>query len=194
MHRLFYREDAGRPPRVRWALEEVGAPYEWVALTREELDSPEHRARHPLGKVPALEDHEGTLYESAALCLHVADTHPEADLIGALGTRGRALVYQWTLFAMSEIEPPMISVLRLRGSAPEVAATALERFLGALAVVEHALTGHDYLVEDRFTAADIVLGGVLISSVRREVYTPSDPIGEYLERLAARPAHRRAYA
>jgi glutathione S-transferase len=76
MRRLFDRERAGRPPRVRWALEEVGTPYELVMLTAEELASPEHRSRHPLGRVPVLEDHEGSLFESAALCLQIADEHP----------------------------------------------------------------------------------------------------------------------
>jgi glutathione S-transferase len=179
--RLFHRENAGRPPRVRWALEEVGAPYEWVVLTRKQTESPEHRERHPLGRVPVLEDHEGTLYESAALCLHIADSHPEARLIGPLGSRERALVYQWTLFAMTELEPPLIHAAR-------------ERFAEAARVVDQALDGHDYLVDDHFTVADIVVAGVFRSALRRELLTPSERLSAYLERLAARLAHVRAFA
>jgi glutathione S-transferase len=194
MRRLYYREGAGRPPRVRWALEEVGAPYEWVALTHEQLDSPEYRAHQPLGQVPFLQDDEGTLFESAALCLQIADEYPQANLIGPLGSRERGLVYQWTLFAMTDLEPPMILVIRQRDAFPEVAAAALERFHAAVEVVEQALATHDYLVEDRFTIADIVLCGVLKSGARREVFKPTGRVGEYFERLGARPAHTRAYA
>lgn len=192
--RLFHRENAGRPPRVRWALEEVGAPYEWVVLTRKQTESPEHRERHPLGRVPVLEDHEGTLYESAALCLHIADTHPEARLIGPLGSRERALVYQWTLFAMTELEPPLIQAAGAGDAATPASAAARERFAEAARVVDQALDGHDYLVDDHFTVADIIVAGVFRSALRRELLTPSERLSAYLERLAARLAHVRAFA
>jgi glutathione S-transferase len=197
MRRLYYHQGiAGRPPRVRWALEEVGAPYEWLELTPEQLDSPEYRAHQPLGKVPFLIDDDGTLFESAALCLQIADQFPQANLIGALGSRERGLVYQWTLFAMTDLESAMILVLRQRRAAPDVAATAaaLERFLAAVDVIEQALATHDYIVGDRFTIADIVLCGVLKSAVRRELFKPAARVGEYYELLTARPAYTRAYA
>jgi glutathione S-transferase len=162
-------------------------------LTAEELASPEHRSRHPLGRVPVLEDHEGSLFESAALCLQVADEHPESLLIGALGTRERGLVYQWTLFAMAELEPPLITVISASDPAVANAAAARERFEVAVGVIEAALDGHDYLVADRFSVADIVVGGVLTSARRRDVLPPAVRVSAYLERLAARPAYCRAY-
>ena len=78
---------------MRWALEEAGAPYEVVMLTKEEGRSDAHAARQPLGRVPALENEEGSLFESAALCLQIADLYPEAGLIPATTThaRGRCL-------------------------------------------------------------------------------------------------------
>ena len=91
--RIFHREYAGRPIRVAWTLEELGEPYELTTMTREEGKGAEHLARHPLGRVPVLEDGEGTLFESAAICLHLADLHPEAGLIPSLGSHERALVY-----------------------------------------------------------------------------------------------------
>lgn len=190
--RLFHRENASRPPRVRWTLEEVGAPYDWVVLTLEQTKSPEHRERHPLGRVPVLEDHEGSLYESAALCLHIADTHPEARLIGPLGSRERALVYQWTLFAMTELEPPLIAEARAGEAA--ASAAARERFGVAAGVVDEALDGHDYLVGDQFTVADIIVAGVFRSALRRELLMPSERLSAYLERLASRLAYAHAYA
>src|SRR3954469_19098903 len=101
MLRLYQRAGAGRPPRVRWALEEARADYEWVEMSREEGHGEEHGRRHPLGRVPVLETDEGLLFESAALCLHVADLHPEARLIAPPGTFERARTYQWASFAMT---------------------------------------------------------------------------------------------
>jgi glutathione S-transferase len=74
--RVFHREHAGRPVRVVWTLEELGQPYELTVLTGDGGRSEEHRARHPLGRVPVLEDDEGFVFESAAICLHLADMHP----------------------------------------------------------------------------------------------------------------------
>ncbi len=91
--RLYQREGAGRPLRVRWTLEETGAPYEYVVMTPEEGRNGEHAHRHPLGRVPVLETEEGSLFESAALCLHVADLHSQAGLIAAPGTSERGQVY-----------------------------------------------------------------------------------------------------
>jgi hypothetical protein len=65
--RVYHRVGAGRPIRVVWALEEVGADYELVMITPEEGRSQEHLARHPLGRVPVLEDEHGPMFESTAL-------------------------------------------------------------------------------------------------------------------------------
>jgi len=92
--RLYTRPGAGRPPRVAWALEEAGVAYEVVRLELEETQGEEHRRRHPLGRVPALEDDDGVLIESAALCLRVADSNPRSGLIAPPGTRERGLAYQ----------------------------------------------------------------------------------------------------
>jgi Glutathione S-transferase, N-terminal domain len=108
MMRVYHREHAGRPIRVAWMLEELGEPYEITMMTREESKGEGHRARHPLGRVPVLEDEEGFIFESAAICLHLADLHPDAALAPAPGTHDRALLYQWTIFAPAELEPPLI--------------------------------------------------------------------------------------
>lgn len=195
VQRLYHRQGAGRPPRVRWALEEAGATYEYVVMDKEEGRGPEHAKRHPLGRVPVLETDDGPLFESAALCIHVADSHPDAHLIPPPGTHDRALVYQWAFFAMTELEP---AVLRLwtarRGDDPEELTMAETRLGRVAAAIEHALEGRDYLVADSFTVADIILGGVLESARHYEVFPDSAPLRAYLQRLDARPAKQRAYA
>ncbi len=109
LQRLYHRQGAGRPPRVRWTLEEAGASYEYVVMDEAEGHGPEHAERHPLGRVPVLETDDGLLFESAALCLHIADSNPEANLIAPLGTRERAQTYQWVFFTMTELERTMVS-------------------------------------------------------------------------------------
>ena len=109
--RLYYvpRTRAGRP---RWVLEELGIPYELVRLdpARGETRSPEHLSRQPLGHVPALEDEGGLLFESAAICLYLAEKYPEKGLVPPPGSRGRGLTYQWLFYAMTELEPPCVAI------------------------------------------------------------------------------------
>ena len=193
--RLYTRDGAGRPPRVAWALEEAGAPYELVKLTPEQTRGEEHRRRQPLGRVPVLDDGEGFLFESAALCLHVADRNPQAELIAPVGSHERALAYQWSLFAMTELEPAIIEAYRFRESDPERSAAALERFAAAAAAVDDALGEHDFLIGERFSIADVIVGSVLAISRRfehAELLAPRS--AAYLTRMEQRPARVRAYA
>jgi hypothetical protein len=115
--RVYHRVGAGRPIRVVWALEEVGADYELVIMNAEEARGAEHRARHPLGRVPVLEDEQGPMFESTALVFHVAELYPEAGLLPPPATHERAVVQGWSIFAMTELEAPAIESYRraLRG-------------------------------------------------------------------------------
>jgi glutathione S-transferase len=155
----------------------------------------EHARRHPLGRVPALETDDGTLFESAALCLHIADLHPQAGLIPATGTHERGQVYQWTFFAMTELEPAMVrTIVTRRGSDRDDTAKAEARMRKAADVLVAVLAERDYLVGDRFTIADVVVGGVLESARQYDVLPDSPTLRAYLERLDSRPAKQRAYA
>jgi glutathione S-transferase len=187
----LYHVPGTRSTRVLWLLEEIGAPYELTAMTREERQTPEHRRRHPLGRVPVLEDEDGFVFESAALCLQLADLHPEAQLIPPLGTHERALIYQWTVFAMSELEPAIIEA-RHGDDDPARAQAGAERFQAGAQAVEQALEGHDYLVADRFSVADLVCGAVLIFGKSAGLTNNLPNINAYLARLEARPARTRA--
>jgi glutathione S-transferase len=190
---LYHRLGAGRPPRVRWALEEIGAPYELVVMTREEAGEAPHLDRHPRGKVPVLESENGYLWESVGLCLQVADLFPEAGLIPAPGSHERGLVYQWSVFAMTELEPAILRLyVGLRdgfdaGGQAAAEATAKPFF----DVVERGLGSSDYLVGDRFTVADVVVGGVIEVADRIDAI-PAGPVDDYFRRLSSRPAYQRA--
>ena len=195
MHRLYQREGAGRPPRVRWALEEAGAPYEYVVMTKENGLLAEHGARHPLGRVPVFESDDGSLFESAAICLQIADRYPEAGLIPAPGTFARGQVYQWSFFAMTEVETSMLRFYVTRqGADAEANAKAEGRRDKAMAVLADALDGREYLVDDTFSIADVIAGGVLDSARLYDLLPDIPVLLAYLARLDARAAKQRAYA
>jgi glutathione S-transferase len=191
--RVFHREHAGRPRRVLWTLEELGQPYELVVMSREEGRGEEHRARHPLGRVPVLEDDEGFVFESAAICLQLADLYPDAGLVPPLQTHERALVYQWTCFAPAELEPPLIEAAIHAERDPERSAAARRRFDAAASAVAAALADDEYLLAARFSVADIMVGTAIAFTVRAGFSEdlPSN-LKDYLTRLAQRPAYQRA--
>jgi len=193
--RLIHREHAGRPVRIAWLLEELGEPYEITTMTREESRGEEHLARHPLGRVPVLETDDGYVFESAAICLHLADLFPDAGLVPEPGTHERALVYQWTVFSPAEIEPPMIEAAVFAQKDPERAERARGRVGAAARAVTDALDGGEFLVAGRFTVADVLVGSVLSWPARAgfpEVLP--EAVSAYVERLTQRPAYQRASA
>ena len=177
-----------RSSRVLWLLAEIGAPCELTKLAPEERKSAEHRARHPLGRVPALELDDGTVvFESAALCLQLADLHPDAGVIPPLGSAERALVYQWVLFGMTELEAPLYRWIHEAGDDP-TESPSRERFAQAAAALETALHGRDWLLGDRFTVADVICASVLGSAHTRGLLERWPGLQAYVERGEARPA------
>jgi len=188
--RLFHIPGT-RSTRVLWMLEEIGVPYELTIMSREERQTGEHRGRHPLGRVPVLEDDDGFVFESAALCLHLADLHPRADLIPPPGTHERALAYQWTLFGMTELEPAIIETRRGQDD-PARAEAGAERFRVSVGPIEDALARHTHLVGDRFCVADLVCGAVLIFAKSAGLTDGLPNTNDYLARLEERPARARA--
>ncbi|MGZ4330412.1 MAG: glutathione S-transferase family protein [Solirubrobacteraceae bacterium] len=191
--RLYYMPRT-RSSRVLWLLAEIDATCELVKLAPQERRSAEHLARHPLGRVPALELDDGTvMFESAAICLQLADLHPEAELIAPLGSSSRALVYQWVLFAMTELEAPLFRWIR------DVAedsgdSSARDRFAQAAAALESALDGRQWLLGDRFTVADVMCASVLGGAHSRGLLTQWPGLQAYVERGEARPAFIQAAA
>jgi glutathione S-transferase len=187
MPRLYYMPRT-RSSRVLWLLAEIGAPYELTKLAPEERSSVDHLARHPLGRVPALELDDGTvMFESAAICLQLADLHPDAGLIPPLGSAERALVYQWVLFAVTELEAPLFRWVREAaensGDTP-----SRERFAQAATALQTALDDRDWLLGDRFTVADVMCASVLGGAHSRGLLTGWPGLRAYLERAEARPA------
>ncbi len=189
-----YHSPGSRSLRVLWTLEEIGAPYEVSVLSLDERRGDEHRKRHPLGRVPVVELDDGrTLYESAAICLYLGDLYPDSGIAPLVGSLERPLLYQWVLFAMTELEPSIIrwSIAR-RQEQPEI--EHVERFAELAPVVAEALDEHEWLVGDSFSIADIITARVLSIVYSRELTSDYPELSAYCDRALARPAHIRADA
>jgi glutathione S-transferase len=190
-----------RASRPRWVLEELGVPYDLVRLdpARAETRSAEHLERHPLGHVPVLEDRGQAIFESGAICLHLADLFPEKRLLPPPGSVERGLAYQWVLFSMTEMEPPLIA-LSAEGKKPEAerdpaaTAQARDRFRKAAEVLEAALRNRQFLLGDGFGVADVMVGGTLAWARGFRLLDGLPSAEAYLTRLRERPAWQRAMA
>ena len=192
MPRIFYMPRT-RSNRVLWALYEIGEPFESTRIAPEERRSPEHLARQPLGRVPALELDDGTvMFESAAILLQLGDLYPDSGLLPAPATSDRALVYQWLLFGMAELEASLYRWMRAAREGEE--SPDADRFAAAAAAIAAALDGKDWLLGDRFTVADIVCVGVLGSADSRDLLEPWPRLHEYVTAGESRPAHLAAVA
>ena len=158
--RLYYMPRT-RSSRVLWLLEEIGERYELTEIAGVQRRSAEHLRRHPLGRVPVLELGDGTtVFESAAICLQIADLNPAAKLIPPLGSSERALVYQWVVFAVTELEGPLFRWIRELDEGT-TDSPARDRFTQAAAAIESALHTRDWLVDAQFTVADVMCASVL---------------------------------
>jgi glutathione S-transferase len=199
----LYHAAQSRSVRPRWMLEEIGAPYELVRMDLQAGDQkkPAYLRINPNGAVPALVDDDVTLFESAAICEYLADKHPEKRLAPPVGTPARGYYYQWIHFAMSTLEPPLLTIFLHTVMKPEserlpqLVAPAREQLRGSLAVLDQALTGRTVLVGDELTAADVMVGSTLAwAQMLGLLDAGTAATAAYLGRLMGRPAFQRAMA
>ena len=199
----LYHSARSRSIRPLWMLEEIGQPYEVVAINLQAGDQkkPDYLKINPNGTVPTLVDGDLVLYESAAICQYLADKFPEKGLAPAIGTPARALYYQWIHYAMSTIEPPAVTIFLhtiLKPEAerlPVLVAEARTQLAAAIKVIDAALAGREYLVGSQFSTADVMVGSMLSwCQLLGLIGTDLANVPGYLGRLAARPAAQRALA
>jgi len=196
----IYHAPNTRSVRIVWLFEELGLPYELETfkLGDKAMRAPDYLAVHPMGRVPALQDGEVTLFESGAIVQYVLARHADGRLAPAVSDPAYPPYLQWLHFAEGMLMPPVNTIVVETLFLPEErrnqenvdrATKLLTRMLGA---VEAGLTDADYLVGD-FTAADIMAGHACIVSTRLVGGVPNLPkLQAYVERLKARPAYQRA--
>jgi len=198
----LYHSAQSRSVRPRWLLEEIGAPYELVRLdmSKQEHKAPAYLRISPHGTVPALVDGDLALIESAAICAYLADKFPDAHMAPALGTPQRGRYYQWMVYSMATLEPPVIQVFMHTVMLPEAerSAQAVEQarasFAGVADVLATALSGKPFMLGEQFSAADVMIGSTLAWSQFLGLLNERPALQEYAQRLSARPAYQRATA
>ncbi|WP_020674924.1 glutathione S-transferase family protein [Geopsychrobacter electrodiphilus] len=188
--------------RVLWALEEIGAEYEYqlVNLGKGDAKTPEFLALNPSGKLPVLKVDDLVLTESAAICSYLADAHPDKQLIPSVGTADRALYNQWCFFVLSELEQPLWTMGKHKFALPkeyrvrEVQKTAGFEFMRAIRVLEKGILGRNFMVGEYFTMADLLVVHTLNWAQSLKIDHGSKLLDQYLDRVRQRPAWSRALA
>ena len=191
-----YASRGTRSQRVFWALEELGAPYEVIAMTfPPRVHHPEFLAISPAGALPAIQDGETTLIESLAICEYL-NRKFGGDLVVASDAPGYLDYLQLMHFGESTPTPPLAWARRFGPRLDSALADAREAFALRLGVVERTLAdGRDFLAAGRLTLADISVGYALGLSALAGLHDLlPGPVLAYEDRLKARPAYQRAYA
>ena len=193
-----------RSTRVAWALEEAGAEYDYepVILHKGEGRRLSFLRVSPSGKVPVLVDGDLVIYETAAICLHLLDTHAQAGLAPLPGTPARAECYQWLAWLTNTLQATLLVYFypeRWADDEPAIAqvkAHAEARIAGLLEQLDARLADRRWLLGADFSAVDLY-ALVLCRWTRGFASRPAREfarLGPYLQRLLARPAVQRALA
>jgi glutathione S-transferase len=184
-----------RSLRALWVLEEAGAPYERVRLDlmAGEQKTPDFRAINPMAKVPALTDGPVAVAESGAICAYVAEVHPNAGLAPPLGDPARGRYLQWLFFSPGCVEPAFLTKSANIEVQPQMA--SFGDFDRVFDVLEAAVAKGPWLLGERFSAADVMIGLDLHFGIDIFKLVPTRPVlRAYVDRCLARPALQRAKA
>ena len=185
-----------RDMRVRWALEEVGQPYDVRLLSFNETKQPAHLALHPFGQIPTYEDGDLALFETGAIILHIAERH--AGLLPD-DTNHRARAIAWMFAALNTVEPPIVErelvpYLERDKSWYEERLPILEdRIRVRLDQFSRRLGDADWL-DGAFSAGDLLMVTVLRRLEGLGILEEYPNLSAYVARGKARPAYKRAFA
>jgi len=184
-----------RDMRVRWALEEVGQPYEVRLVSFGAMKEPAHRALHPFGQIPTYEEGDLALFESGAIVFHIAERH--AGLLpGDANARARAI--SWMFAALNTVEPPILDFATTRlleRDKPwyeQRLPVVEERVRDRLGDLSRRLGRADWL-DGVFSAGDLMMVAVLLRLKVSGMLDEYPNLSGYVARGEARPAYRRAF-
>ncbi|APG84075.1 glutathione S-transferase family protein [Sinorhizobium americanum] len=184
-----------RDMRVRWALEEVGQPYDVRLLSFKAMKEPAHLALHPFGQIPTYEQSDLVLFESGAIVFHIAERH--AGLLpGDANARARAIT--WMFAALNTVEPPIFErdlARILERDKPwyeqrlRVLEDSIRKRLGGLS---SRLGDADWL-DGAFSGGDLLMVSVLLRLKGSNLLEEYPNLSAYLARGEGRPAYKRAF-
>ena len=193
----LYGTSRSRSARSLWALEELGVKYEHVPIAPTEAKSAEHLKRNPNGHVPVLEDDGVVIWESMAINLYLAEKYGK-NLLWPTEPAARADIYKWSFWAMTEVEPHLITILRNRVMNPpeqrdeKAALAAVEALKAPLDVLEESLKGKEYLLGKNFTIADLNVAAVMSWVPMMRLDLSSTPnVQAWLQKCLGREANKK---
>jgi glutathione S-transferase len=182
--------------RVRWALEEVGLPYEVRLVSFKTMKEPAHLALHPFGQIPTYEEGDLTLFESGAIVFHIAERH--AGLLPA-DANARARAVTWMFAALNTVEPPIFerslaAILERDEPWYEQRLRALEDSIRKRLDGLSARLGDADWLDGAFSAGDLLMVTVLLRAQASGLLEEYPNLAAYVARGEARPAYQRAFA
>jgi glutathione S-transferase len=184
-----------RDTRVRWALEEVGQPYEVRLVSFRAMKEAAHLAVHPFGQIPTYEEGDLALFETGAIVLHIAGKH--AGLLPD-DANARARAITWMFAALSTVEPPILELVTARilerdkPWSAERLPLVEDRLGGRLDQLSVRLGGADWL-DGAFSAGDLMMVSVLLRLRPSGILDRYPSLAAYVGRGEARPAYKRAF-
>ena len=185
-----------RDMRVRWALEEVGQPYDVRLVSFKTMKEPAHLALQPFGQIPTYEEGDLALFESGAIVLRIAERHPGL-LPADANARSRAIA--WMFAALGTVEPPIVEremagyVERDKDWFAARRPILEERIRGRLDQLSRRLGDADWL-DGGFSAGDLLMVTVLRRLESSGLLDATPNLPAYIARAVARPAYKRAFA
>jgi glutathione S-transferase len=185
-----------RDTRVRWALEEVGLPYEVRLVSFRAMKEAAHLALHPFGQIPTYEEGDLALFETGSIVLHIAERH--SGLFPA-DANARAHAITWMFAALNTVEPPILELVTVKlveGDKPwkaERLPLVEDRVRARLNQLAARLGDGDWL-NGGFSAGDLLMVSVLLRLRPSGLLNEFPSLAAYVARGEARPAYRRAFA
>ncbi len=197
---ILYYMPQTRAGRVRWILEELGLPYELknIDLFAGEGETPEYKKIQPHGRLPAIEIDGHVMFESCAICHWLTDQFPEKGLAPKLNSIARQQYEQWVFYLPAMMEPPMWEnflhsrLLPEDKRIPDVIPWNIARYQEIVHVLNDALAETEYLVDNKFSTADLLVGGALNNS--KEYIEEFPTLLNYTQRLTERDAYKKSMA
>ena len=186
-----------RDTRVRWALEEVGQPYEVRFVSFREMKEPAHLALHPFGQIPTYEEGALAMFESGAIVLHIAERHPGL-LPNDVNVRARAIM--WMFAAVNTVEPPILELANaklLEKDKPwsqERLPLVEQRVRDRLKQLSTYLSDSADWLDGAFSVGDLMMVSVLLRLKSSGILDAFPNLSAYVARGEARPAYKRAFA
>lgn len=185
-----------RDTRVRWALEEVGQPYDVRYVSFQAMKEPAHLRLHPFGQIPTYEEGDLVLFETGAIVFHLAEQHT-----GLLPTdaHARARAVAWMFAALNSVEPSILELVVAKfqeGDKPwskERLPLVMDRIRQRLGQLSTRLGDADWL-DGAFSAGDLMMVSVLLRTRPSGILDEFPNLAAYVARGEARPAYQQAFA